>query len=190
MNKKERILNAAVKYFATKGVNDSTMNEIAKEANVGKGTIYNYFKNKEDLNKSIIEYGFNKMNSTIQHKIKEQDDFKVVVTNIIEGYLEFYKNNFNLGQILLREIMAQKDKFKESIEKIRFEHTIFIEKIIQEAIENKIIKDLDPSIIAVSLVGMVNSTVIHWIIFREDFPLEEIKDNLTEIYFNGIILNK
>lgn len=54
--KQERILNAAMKEFALKGFDNASTNEIVKEANIGKGMLFHYFKSKKDLFLFLYDY--------------------------------------------------------------------------------------------------------------------------------------
>ncbi len=63
--KKERILNAAIVEFAQKGFNAANINHIAKNAGISIGSMYNYFASKEDLYLTIIDYGYQLLESVI-----------------------------------------------------------------------------------------------------------------------------
>ncbi len=63
--KKERILNAAIAEFARKGFNAANINHIAKEAGISIGSMYNYFASKEDLYLTLIDYGYQLLESVI-----------------------------------------------------------------------------------------------------------------------------
>lgn len=63
--KKERILNAAITEFAKKGFNAANINHIAKNAGVSIGSMYNYFASKEDLYLTLIDYGYQLLESVI-----------------------------------------------------------------------------------------------------------------------------
>lgn len=76
--KKERILNAAYDEFAEKGYKNASTNVIAKNAGIGKGTLFNYFGTKENLFHYLIEYGFNTLKREYLDKIdyNETDFFE------------------------------------------------------------------------------------------------------------------
>jgi len=62
-----------------------------------------------------------------------------------------------------------------------------IEEIIQEGIERGVFKETDFEVAAVSLIGMINLTALHWFMFKEEFPVEKIATEVSEIYFSGLI---
>jgi AcrR family transcriptional regulator len=63
--KKQRILNAAIAEFAEKGFNAANINHIAKNAGISIGSMYNYFSSKEDLYLTLIDYGYQLLESVI-----------------------------------------------------------------------------------------------------------------------------
>lgn len=81
--KKERILNAAFKEFAEKGFDDASTNRIAKEANISKGSLFNYFNNKEDLFKYLIELALERIDTMYFQKVNYD------ITDIFDRIIHF-----------------------------------------------------------------------------------------------------
>ena len=185
--KKKKIFNAAVNQFSKKGASSTTMSEIAKEAEVGKGTLYRYFENKEDLISSLIKCGFKNITEEVKEKISNVEEPVEKLKKSIEVQLKFYDQNRNFCRFLTREFWGYKNKFAENIEEIRNSYTVVIEDIIAQGKEEMIFKDLDPELAAVSLIGIVNITALHWFMFKEEFSVDKIKEEVIEIYFNGLI---
>jgi TetR/AcrR family fatty acid metabolism transcriptional regulator len=71
--KHQKIIQAAAKVFAEKGFYNSRVSEIAKEANVADGTIYLYFKNKDDILISLFEEEFGRIVENIRKELLEKD---------------------------------------------------------------------------------------------------------------------
>jgi len=84
-DKHQRIIKAALKVFAKKGFYNSRVSEIAQEAAVADGTIYLYFKNKDDILISVFETEMVKMISSMKSELRKHDDpvEKVRVTSAI-----------------------------------------------------------------------------------------------------------
>jgi len=185
-SKKERIFTAAIDKFSQKGSTNTTMQEIAETAGVGKGTLYRYFENKEDLIYSLIQYGINKMTNQVKEKIS-QVEFPLEKLKIIVGaQLEFYDQHQNFCKFLTREIWGYQSKFEDHIKEIRSNNTVIIENIIKDGIERGVFKELNAETAAVSLSGMINITALHWFMFQDEFPIEKIRNDIIQLYFNGI----
>ncbi len=71
-NKKQQILEAALKVFATHGYNGATINMIAKEAGMAKGLMYSYYESKEKLVEELIIFGLQKAASFLEEKPVKQ----------------------------------------------------------------------------------------------------------------------
>ncbi len=186
--KKERILKKAVKNISEKGFKKTTINEIAEEADVAKGTIYNYFGNKKGLHYSLIEKGIQFLTSEIEINIESTTDPIEKIKIITEIYLNFYKENFNYGKLLYREIWGNTKNFEKKSKNIKKNHTLLIKEVIIEGQKSgEIGKDLDADALAVSLLGIINSTVIYWKIINDSFPKNKIKNNVLKTYLTGIL---
>jgi AcrR family transcriptional regulator len=190
IQRQEAIFAAAVERFSRQGTEQTTMQEIAEGAGVGKGTLYRYFDDKEDLIFSLIEIGFKKMIDQIKEGIVEVNNPEVKLEKAIEIQLQFYDQHRDFCKFLTRESLGYKDKFKASIKKIRSNYTVVFEEIIDQGCEQEIFKEIDVEISAVSLTGMINITALHWFMFKDDFPVEKIKENLFKIYVSGLKKNK
>ncbi|WP_027339622.1 TetR/AcrR family transcriptional regulator [Halonatronum saccharophilum] len=185
--KKEQILLAAIDAFSKKGANQTTMQEVATTAGVGKGTIYRYFKNKEELATAIIEYGIERLSEIIVSEISELDNPLEKLKKIIDVKLNFYSNHYEYGKFLIRHIWGYRNKFEDHIKRIRKGHTSIIEGVIAEGISSGIFKDMDVETTAVALIGGVNITVMHWVIFSDEFPADKIRTELNKLYLDGLL---
>ncbi|MGM0501277.1 MAG: TetR/AcrR family transcriptional regulator [Bacillota bacterium] len=185
--KQEKIIAAATKLFSKQGASETTMKEIAAEASVGKGTLYRYFENKEDLTSSLVKTGFRNITAELKAELITLDKTTEKIEKAIESQLEYYGNHRDFCRFLTREFWGYKNKFEENIKEIRNTYTVVIEEIINTGIEEGTFKDVDPEVAAVSLVGVVNITALHWFMFKDEFPVDKIKKEIIEIYFNGIL---
>lgn len=91
--RKSAIVDAAERVIFTKGLDQATMDEIAEEAELSKGTLYLYFKNKNELYMAIAERGSNILNSRFA-KIFTEDYSGIELIRLMgETYLDFVRNN-------------------------------------------------------------------------------------------------
>ncbi|KXS43783.1 MAG: TetR family transcriptional regulator [Candidatus Frackibacter sp. T328-2] len=189
-SKKERIFTAAIDKFSQKGSTNTTMQEIAETAGVGKGTLYRYFENKENLIYSLIQYGINKMTNQVKEKISQVELPLEKLKIIVGAQLEFYDQHQNFCKFLTREIWGYQSKFEDYIKEIRSNNTVIIENIIKDGIERGVFKELNAETAAVSLSGMINITALHWFMFQNEFPIKEIRADIIRLYLDGLKKNK
>lgn len=104
--KKERILEAAEKVFSTHGYERATVDEIMVLADVGKGTIYNYFGNKEQLFYKLVEGKNAAFVQQLQEAVNHKDILKEKLIAFFEVMIEFYRANASLWQIIYFEMVG------------------------------------------------------------------------------------
>jgi AcrR family transcriptional regulator len=99
--KKKDILAAAAKIFGEKGLDNSSLDEVAAEAGVAKGTIFYYFSGKEELFSSLIEEGIDILSGQIKEIIQKKISTKEKLDKIINSHFLFFKQNRNICLMIL-----------------------------------------------------------------------------------------
>ncbi len=180
------IIDAAEKLFFSRGLETTTMDEVAEQAELSKGTLYLYFKNKEDLYLAVNARGLRIMTKMIRESTAKANDSleKIVATG--KAYYHFYKtypDYFNL--LLYYEILESSPEDKSNsaseCEEIGMKGLDFFAGIIKEAINHGSIRtDIDPEKIAVMLwaniTGVIQITHKKGVLLKEHFEInaEEI----------------
>ena len=145
-DKKKRILDAALKLFTEKGIDNTSTALISKEADVATGTIYVYFENKVDLiNKLYLSIKEESMVSSLyylmEHSLSYESLEKVWMENV-----EWGVNNPNKFRLIMQFNLSP--YHNEDTEAILPDFGKKLLNLIDEGIKNKILKDLPPKYIA------------------------------------------
>ena len=106
ISKSERILNAAEKVFAAHGFEKATIDEIMALADVGKGTVYKYFGNKEQLFYQLVESKNKVFVADLQQAVDQGRNLKDKLINFFEVMIAFYEQNAALWQIICFEMVG------------------------------------------------------------------------------------
>ena len=109
-NKKELIINAAIKLFAQKGFYSATVADVAKEAGVADGTIYLYFKNKDDLLISLFETKMEEILKRFSSLLDTVQPADEKLRQFIHLYFEMIEEDRNLAEVFQVEL-RQSSKF-------------------------------------------------------------------------------
>src|SRR5262245_55757880 len=117
--KRERILEAAVRVFAEKGFYGAKVSEIAREAGVADGTIYLYFKSKDDLLISLFEDRMAQINGALREKLATEPNALARLRRFIEMHLELVENRRELVEVLTVEL-RQSSKFMREYKNPKF----------------------------------------------------------------------
>src|SRR5689334_1662479 len=109
-DKYQKIIQAATKLFAGKGFYNAKVSDVAKEAAVADGTIYLYFKNKDDLLISIFEESMDNFIASVGERMRQSEGPVEKLRQFIHLHLELVRQNQNTSQVLQVEL-RQSAKF-------------------------------------------------------------------------------
>lgn len=158
--RKKKILIAAVKVFSKKGFQGSRTSEIAKEAHVSEGTIFNYYKCKKDLLVGIlIETIVNVINPIVTLSYKKDSDNKESLENsmhkLIMDRLILFRENYQLIKTILVEAMYHKELY-EILNKDLYPKLVeLVDSYIEKNIENGNFRNLEKNLISRTVIGSV-----------------------------------
>ena len=94
--RRKQILDVATEVFSKDGYARADVDEIANLADLGKGTVYRYFKSKKGLFLSAVDRGLDKLKDTILKEVEKTDDPLGKIENAIKAYLSFFEENRDL----------------------------------------------------------------------------------------------
>ncbi len=187
--KHQRILKAAIKVFAEKGFYNSRVSEIAKEANVADGTIYLYFKNKDDILISLFEEEFGRIvENTRKELAKEKDPLQKIRTFAIM-HLSIVSKQQQLGEVLGVEVRQSTKFMKEYINNPFIEYLNLIRSIVVEGQEKGVIrKDLTPGIMKRALFGALDEMARYWVLStKKKHSINEAALQISEVFIRGVM---
>lgn len=181
IDRKKLILEAAAKSFSLYGYKATTMDQVAKLANVGKGTIYTFFKTKEELFDDIINSLIADIRFEVESVLDETSTILDNVNNVLVRIHAFRESH----QLTIKLIQEERDMGTQTVVEAmqRVEQSIiqYMKGIIQKAIDKGEIKDCDPEVTAFVMLKMYFSLVIDWQRNHPPLKKEEIA-KLFELY--------
>lgn len=101
--RRQEILDAARAVFASRGFTEATLDDVAVRAEFGKGTLYNYFENKEALFVSVLEDSFQTLMGMVREALNADVTFPEKVDRFIRGILTYFFHNLEWVQLIMRE---------------------------------------------------------------------------------------
>ena len=184
------ILQAAEKVFAAKGFFQTTMSEIAGKAEFGTGTLYKYFKSKEDLYFSLIGEKVAEINRLVKTELSKKTPTIERIKKVLGLQLEFIERNRDFFRIYISERNRFEWTVKDDLGKGMHDKMVtyikILAQVIKEGMRKGEFKSMDPVDLAHALVGIVNSFVFEWLISRESYPLTSKLDMILEIFLDGV----
>jgi len=185
------ILENAEKMFALHGYHATTMEAVAEESGWSKGTLYLYFKSKEDLFFSILFNKMDEFSATLLPKLKDSRDINDMITALVDAQFSFFSENQAYFQLALSEqgkIMHTSDSGLR--EKMITQQASQLQ-VITEAFSHALPEccTLDANVLVASMIGAINLQLVNWIMSGEAMDLENTRTQITKLFINGIKCN-
>ena len=196
--RKTQILAAAAKVFAAKGFARATIADIAREAGIAEGSIYNYFKNKQDLLVSLprqlieptIETTRAHVSLTASAEPLAPED---VLQSIIQNIISIIHQNAHVIRALISALPNMKQPLREKyLQQVILYATGLLKEYFQQQIKQGVFRQgLDPEVLSLSFVGMFFPVVM----FREvlqvemdtDLDYEQLIDAVIPLFLHGVL---
>jgi len=169
-DKRERILLAAERIFARHGFFAAKVSDVAKEAGVADGTIYLYFKSKDELLISLFERRMQQVNTLLRDAVDDVREPLEQLRAFIRTYLQLIHDEPTAAEVLTIEL-RQSSKFMKEYENPQFADFLrLLGGIIATAQERG---DLDPAIpahVAARMIfGMLDELALAWVLAKQPF---------------------
>src|SRR5438270_4089654 len=184
--KRELILRAATDVFASRGFFNAQVADVARAAGVAAGTVYLYFKSKDDLLVSIFERSMREGLTNGRAAVARLDDPRERLVRLARAHLARLGADRNLA-IVFQVELRQSTKFME-----RFSATLLRDYLglIREAIEDGqrdgvFRSDIKPTVAAKILFGALDEMATNWILSRRRYSLEAEADVVVDLFLNG-----
>ncbi len=191
--KKQEILKAAMRVFAQNGVVKTKMADIADAAGIGKGTIYEYFRSKEDIFAEAYTHIFQgteeKIGAVLQSNQAPEEKLKALMTVTVES---FFSDGGEFAGIMMsfwsEGIRNKNERIIEiiNLEEIYSEYRGMISEILQEGMEKGIFRKMDTFMTASVLIGAMDGILLQCILDRDIFQPGQAAEVLIDSYLNGI----
>ncbi|MBG9818973.1 MULTISPECIES: TetR/AcrR family transcriptional regulator [Bacillus] len=186
VDRRQMILDGATKAFTQFGYKATTMDLVAKLANVGKGTIYTFFKNKEELFDEIFTSLLMEMRKIADEAIDEENSFSENLHLALFAILEFRKNHQLTIKIFQENAELGTSAVKEMIEKMEQMIIRYIKTKVKEAIDKGDIKPCDPELTAFVMVKLYIALIFDWEKRYEPLTKEEVAESLELYVLKGL----
>ncbi len=187
---REEILSAAEKVFAAKGFFSTTMSGIAQEAEFGTGTLYKYFRSKEELYFTLIDEKVEEINRLVKTELSKKASAVERIKKVLGLQFEFFERNRDFFRIYISERNRFEWTVKEELGKDLHEKMVryinILAEVMRQGIERKEFRSMNPMDLAHVLVGIVNSFVFEWMISPRPYPLVSKVDTVLEIFLGGV----
>jgi len=189
---RDEIFAAALDLFSEKGYHNVSMHEIARKAEFAIGTLYKFFKNKEDLYKALVLEQAEKFDNALVQAIEESDDEIEKLRNYVRAKGEVFTANVSMIRLYFAETRGASFNIMAGLDsEILEQYGHFLESLANvfvSGMENKRFKKIaDPYHLAVAIESFTNAFLFLWLEAPGRHPYPEDPDVILNILFKGLV---
>ncbi len=188
LDKRAHILDAAITVFAKKGFSGSTISDVAKKAGVACGTVYLYFKNKDDLLIQCMHEMIDSKLKGIKNEISHFEKANERLYQFFIKHIELFTQNPDVARFMLVEV-RQSEEFYTRYPTYNplNEYISYVQTLIRDAINEGTHRDVDVTALSYMIIGAMDLTLTQWLIGNKDLDLIHITDKIRDILRHGIL---
>ena len=186
-NKREAILRAATRVFARNGYFSSKVADIARAADVADGTVYLYFKSKEEILHSIFDQNMAEAMTACHQLVEGLSDPREKLRRIAALHLERLGADRDLAVVFQVELRGS-TKFMQEFSAAGFaEYLNLLCQIFEEGQRAGVFrKDLNAKVVSKILFGALDEMATNWIISKRSYQLEPMADVVMDVFLSGV----
>jgi len=186
-SRKKEIMQAVEKLATKRRLYEITLDDVVKEAKIGKGTIYHYFRNKEDLFFEVSTSGFDELCELLKQEAHNNAPFTIKLYDMCSHITQFFVNRQQLLQIMQTHAVRtyrSKSSFRERWLSKRRELVNTVSDIFSEGVAKGVIRyDLSTDFLATSLLGMLRAHARDSDIFSSNS--KQNSEVFVDLFLNG-----
>lgn len=187
-DKRRQILDAAVEVFARTGFHKSRVSDVAKAARVADGTIYLYFKSKDEILLSIFEDAMSEMISGVEAELASIDDPFDKLRTFAAYHMRLVEERRSVAKVLQVELRLSHTFMREYKPSKLKQYMDIIGRIVAEGQERGMMRsDANPIIIRRALFGALDEIAMQWILTPgARYGLEESARQIADVFVAGL----
>lgn len=188
-DKRERILDAAVRVFAKSGFHDTRVADVAKAAGVADGTIYLYFESKDELLRSLFEDRVGRLLSFVREGLDKHESAKAKLSAIIELQLGVYEGEPELAEVMTVILRQSTKLLKEHARPGFMAYLDAVATVVAAGQKSgEFRSDVSPHFVARSLFGAIDGIALTWALGKaERGGLSRAAVQVSELFLRGLV---
>jgi TetR/AcrR family fatty acid metabolism transcriptional regulator len=186
--KYRKIIDAATKIFSQKGFFKAKVREIAREAGIADGTVYIYFKHKDDILISLFEEKMQEVLDNMKEQINQETDPLKKIERFALVHLQLIEDHKDIAEIIQVEL-RQSSMFMKNYRNTKFfDYLNIISTIIQEGKEKGVIReDIMPGIAKRAFFGALDEMSRFWVLSKKPkYDIQTASKQITNFFIHGI----
>jgi len=184
------ILDAAEKVFITKGYHKATVEQIAQEADFSVGTLYNFFKSKEEMYVKVLEKITEDFRGEFEVQVVAERDAVAALQNLIRLRLSHFDAHRGFFRVFLENApgsqMDPVPALPKQVREMYRNYRMAVRKVFERGMRNKVFRQADPLYLTLCLEGITNAAAAYWAQYGTDETLEVRIEKVRDSFFRWI----
>ena len=185
--KYRQIIDAAVIVIAEYGYHQAQVSKIAKQAGVADGTIYLYFKNKEDILISLFEEKMGEFVEKIEDEIAGVQSASEKLSLLINKHFDILSSDPHLAIVTQLELRQSNKELRLKINAVLKEYLALVDSVLREGMENGEFKpDLNYKLARQMIFGTLDEIVTTWVMNEQKYQLQSLSKDIHNLIIAGL----
>jgi len=185
--KYKQIVDAAVIVIAENGYHQAQVSKIAKEAGVADGTIYLYFKNKEDILISVFREKMGVFVDNVKEILKKEISPTEMLAKMIENHFSLLNGDRHLAIVTQLELRQSNKELRYRINEVLKEYLTLLDTILKEGIEKgEFDEKIDIRLARQMVFGTIDETITSWVMNDQKYDLMKLAPEVHRLILNGM----
>lgn len=185
--KYKQIIDAAVIVIAENGYHQAQVSKIAKEAGVADGTIYLYFKNKEDILVSVFREKMAIFVNNLRVILEKDLDTSEMLFKMIDNHFRVLHEDRHLAIVTQLELRQSGKKLRLRINEVLKEYLDLLDLILKEGIERgELDNSIDVRLARQMVFGTIDETITSWVMNDQKYDLMKLSPEVHRLIMNGM----
>lgn len=185
--KYKKIIDAAVEVIAENGFHQAQISKIAKKAGVADGTIYLYFKNKEDLLVSLFREKMGQFVQKTEKELAEKNSVEEKLLALVEMHFKQLAADYHLAIVTQLELRQSKKRLRANINEVLKGYLSLVDRILEDGKRDGVFQaDLDTRLARQMIFGTLDETVTNWVFNEGKYDLAQLSRPVNDLLIGGL----
>ncbi|HYB70999.1 MAG TPA: TetR/AcrR family transcriptional regulator [Candidatus Bathyarchaeia archaeon] len=186
-DKPHHIVEAAVRVFARKGYFNSRVSDIAREAGIAAGTIYLYFKTKEDILITLFRDKMAGFVASLHQAIADEPDAVAKVRRLVQLHFRMLEEDPDLAEVVQVELRQGQKFFRGASSQEVGAYFALIGSVLEEGVSQGYFRfDLPIKVATKMLFGAMDQMATSWVLGKRGYRLVDTAPTVADLFLQGV----
>jgi TetR/AcrR family transcriptional regulator, fatty acid metabolism regulator protein len=183
----QQIIEAAVRIFARKGYYNSRVSDIAREAGLAAGTIYLYFKTKDDILVTLFREKMAHFVASLRKAIAAEPDAVAKIRRLVQLHFEMLEGDPELAEVVQVELRQGQKFFRGASAHEISSYFALIGSVLEEGVaQGQVRPELPIKVATKALFGAMDQMTTSWVLGKRAYRLADTAETVADIFLRGV----